>query len=90
MLRAESLKSRMHPLCHRMHLRRCWRRERVKPELCVCVAHVYAVETERVQVHVQPQRAVASLNERHKSRVRFVHARKTKLPLGSLPKLRRQ
>ena len=90
MLCAESLKSRVHPLCHRVNLLRRRGCERVKPELSVCVAHVHAVESERVQVHVQPHRAVASLHERHKSRMRFAHARQTEVPLGSLPQLRRQ
>ena len=48
------------------------------------------VESERVQVHVQAQRSVASLHEGYKSVVRFAHARKTEVPLGSLPQLRRQ
>jgi hypothetical protein len=90
MLCAASLEARVHPLCHRVHLRRCWRRERVKLQRSVSVSHVHAIEGERLQLHVQPQRAVTSLHEGHKSRVRFAHARKTELPLGALPQLRRQ
>ena len=86
---AQSPKPRVHPLRHCVNLRRRRGRERVKPELSVCVAHVHAIESERVQVHVQPQRAVASLHEGHESRMRFAHARKTEVPLGSLPQLRR-
>ena len=62
----------------------------MKLQLFVCVSHVHAIESERVQVHVQAQRAVASLHEGHKSRMRFAHARKTEVPLGSLPQLRRE
>ena len=68
--------------------RRSWRRlgcERVKLQLFVCVSRVHAIESERVQGHVQPQRAVASLHEGYKSRMRFAHARQTELP-----QLRRQ
>ena len=36
----------------------------MKLQSFVCVAYVHAVESERVQVHVQPQRTVAELFER--------------------------
>ena len=50
-----------------------WGRERVKLQLFVCISHVHAVESERMQV--QPQRAITSLHEGYKSRVRFAYAR---------------
>ncbi len=55
---AQSLKSRGHPLRRRVDLlRRRWR-EGVKPELSVSVSHVHPINSQRMQVHVQPQRAV--------------------------------
>jgi hypothetical protein len=65
-------------------------RERMKPELSFAVADSHPIKSQRVQVHVQPQRAVTSLHKSHKSRVRRTHARKTEVPLGALPQLRRQ
>ncbi len=80
----------MHPLRHCVNLRRRRGCERVKLQLSACVSDVHPIESQRVQVHVQPQRTVTSLHEGYKSRVRFAHARQTELPLGTLPQLRRQ
>jgi hypothetical protein len=58
--------------------------EGVKDELARARAHVHAVEAERVEVDVEAQRRVESLDERDRTDVRFRDAREPELALRSL------
>lgn len=56
------------------HLVTARRGQRVEDERAPRVAHVHAIERQRVEVDVQAQRAVAALDEGDGAHLRLVHA----------------
>ena len=62
------------------------RRQGVELQHVGVIADVDAVERERVEVHVQPQRGVAALHEGERSDLRVVDRAQAQLALGSVPK----
>ena len=66
------------------------RRQRVEDERALRVAHVHAIERQRVEVDVQAQRAVAPLDEGHRAHLRLVDAAQAQMPLRAPTQRARQ
>jgi len=69
------LDPRVRPPRHLLHLLECGCAEPVKRERARRVAHIDAIEKQRVRVDVESQRRVATLHERHGADLRVLHAR---------------
>lgn len=66
------------------------RGQRVEDERALRVAHVHAIERQRVEVDVEPQRAVAALDEGDGAHLRLVHAAQVQVPLRAPTQRARQ
>ena len=73
---------RVRPLRHLRDLLAARLRQRVEDELTLTVPDVRPVQRERVEVRIDPQRAVHPLDEGHRADQGVLHAREPELPLG--------